>query len=216
MTKPKKSPFKPQTAESKNKERDSKVGRKEEERTLNLNPEELLFSFKYFGDQIPPGQHFRDWESDIPFAETLKGIQNLIKEYAIKFKEEDTTLQDLVFEEFLCKLNLLLDDFLKNCENKKQGLLSDLFERLVELSRLTIDSAIGKKDKTNPLGIYSNFSFENQSYFKEPAYRLPKNAQWGALKRIGGRIARVGGFFKENVFYVVFLDKDHKFYKSGV
>jgi hypothetical protein len=216
MTKQKRSPLSPQKANFKQQERESKVGTKSEENILDLDTRELVFSFKYFGDQMPPGQHFKEWESNIPFSETLKKVQNLIKEYGIKFKEEDSALQELVFEEFIDKLNTLVDDFLKSSDNKNQGLLSDLFERLVELSRLTRNDAIGKKDKTNPLGIYPNFSFKEQSDFKEPTYRLPKDAQWGTLKRIGGQKARVAGFIKDNdnTFYIVFLDREHKFYKS--
>lgn len=38
--------------------------------------------------------------------------------------------------------------------------------------------------------------------------------KWGTIQNIGGQKARIAGFLKDNVFYLVYLDKEHKFYKS--
>lgn len=34
---------------------------------------------------------------------------------------------------------------------------------------------------------------------------------WGVIKSIGGQKPRIAGFLYKNVFYVVYLDRDHKF-----
>ena len=34
---------------------------------------------------------------------------------------------------------------------------------------------------------------------------------WGVIKSIGGQKLRIAGFLYKNVFYVVYLDRDHKF-----
>ncbi len=39
--------------------------------------------------------------------------------------------------------------------------------------------------------------------------------QWGVIMRIGGQKGRAAGYVVANVFYVVFLDSDHRFYPSG-
>lgn len=77
-----------------------------------------------------------------------------------------------------------------------------------------------------PLVIYK--SFPKNSDFKHPLY-VPHQAQWGRF-RLGNKV-RLAGFiipgefhnkphtetgdlYDKNTFYVVFLDRDHKFYKT--
>ena len=60
------------------------------------------------------------------------------------------------------------------------------------------------------LTIYRDFP--ERSDFKIPQY-FEGDVNWAVIKDIGGQKARVAGYVHENVFYIVFLDKEHKFFK---
>ena len=55
-------------------------------------------------------------------------------------------------------------------------------------------------------------SFPPDSDFKVPQY-IQGEVKWGTIQDIGGQKHRVAGYMIDNVFYVVFLDKNHKFWK---
>lgn len=77
---------------------------------------------------------------------------------------------------------------------------------------------------------YGRFPDSSKTEFSLPAY-IPAEAQWGRF-RLGNKErligftlpaemhntvqASTGELFDKNTFYVVFLDKDHKFYKTEV
>ncbi len=209
--------FKPQNKTQTDKNRNEKTERK----TLRIMPElELLFSFKYFDKSQEVGQDFVDWENESPYKKDIEQIKLLIDncKKALKNDTEDGNYQDETEKNMMKNLHYetLFDEIIKietiKNDTKKQSLLCDFLEKLVNLSRITKKEAIGKKDKTNPLGIYSNFDFETQSEFKKPNFEIPEDAEWATIKRIGGQKSRVAGFIQDNIFYVVFLDKNHKFY----
>lgn len=60
------------------------------------------------------------------------------------------------------------------------------------------------------LKIYGEFP--NNSEFKNPFPEL--DLDWGVVMRISGQKGRVAGYMIENVFYVVFLDENHRFYPT--
>lgn len=86
------------------------------------------------------------------------------------------------------------------------GLLSKLLEKLTYVSQCNITEAQQK----GYLTIYRDFP--ERSDFKIPQY-FEGDVNWAVIKDIGGQKARVAGYVHENVFYIVFLDKEHKFFK---
>jgi hypothetical protein len=205
--------FKPQNKNQIDKNRNEKT----EKKTLNVMPDiELLFSFKYFDKNNEIGQDFMDWENESSYKKGIEQIKiliekcnNALQNEQFQDENEKIFLKNLHYEELFAEITKI--ENIKN-NTKNQSLLCDFLDKLVELSKITKTEAIGKKDKTNPLGIYSNFDFETQSEFKKPNFEIPENAQWATIKRIGGQKSRVAGFIQDNIFYVVFLDKNHKFY----
>lgn len=89
---------------------------------------------------------------------------------------------------------------------QKDGLLSKLLEKLNYVSQCNITEAQQKGYIT----IYKDFP--ERSDFKIPQY-FEEDVNWAVIKDIGGQKARVAGYVYENTFYIVFLDKDHKFFK---
>lgn len=90
---------------------------------------------------------------------------------------------------------------------EKDGLLSKLATKFVDLSQKNIVNA----QQQELITIYGKFP--EKSDFKCPKYIQDENIQWAVIKDIGGQLHRVAGYIIDSVFYVVFLDKDHKFYK---
>lgn len=91
---------------------------------------------------------------------------------------------------------------------EQDGLLSDLFTKLVDLSsKNRIDA-----ERQEVVKVYGDWP-KGHTDFKLPAH-IQGKVDWGTLQRIGGQKARIAGYMVDNVFYIVFLDKEHKFYKS--
>ena len=59
------------------------------------------------------------------------------------------------------------------------------------------------------LKIYGDFP--DKTDFK-PSQHISEDVKWAVIMDIKGQKARVAGHIIENVFYVVFLDQEHKFY----
>lgn len=89
---------------------------------------------------------------------------------------------------------------------EKEGLLSDFFQKLVDLSQK--DRLTASREKC--ITVYH--SFPPNSDFKIPKY-IEGDVDWAVIDNVGGQKHRVAGYIVENVFYIVFLDKDHKFWK---
>lgn len=91
-------------------------------------------------------------------------------------------------------------------ELEKSELLAPLMTKLVALSNK--NRVIASQEGS--LSTYD--SFPTDSDFKKPKF-IEGDVQWATIKDVGGQLHRVAGYIEENVFYIVFLDKDHKFYK---
>lgn len=89
-------------------------------------------------------------------------------------------------------------------------LLLGLLQKMAHISKQT--PADARQDST--LTVYGDFPARDQTDFNRPAH-LKAQKNWGVIRNIGGQKARVAGFFSDNVFHIVFLDKDHKFWKSN-
>ncbi len=96
-------------------------------------------------------------------------------------------------------------------EWEEEGFLSAFLEKLRHLSALNRTTA--QQGNRSPLEIYGEFP--SNSDFRLPRFTIPENAEWGTIRYVGHQIRRVAGFIVGNVFYVVFLDKNHKFYKMS-
>lgn len=87
----------------------------------------------------------------------------------------------------------------------EQGLISDLIRRLQELSGLTRAEAEQQKQ----IKIYGGFP--ERSDFEIPRY-ITHDVEWGIIKKVGGQMSGVAGYIMDDTFYIVFLDKNHRFW----
>lgn len=92
-------------------------------------------------------------------------------------------------------------------EWEKKGYLSYLFGKLRDISQLTMVDAKQQGHITE----YKKFP--PISDFKHPPHVAP-DVSWAVIKNIKGQKGRVAGHIIDNVFYIVFLDLEHKFWKT--
>lgn len=90
----------------------------------------------------------------------------------------------------------------------KEGVLKDLFDKLIYITKNGITEVMSSGILVN----YRRFPETALCDFTCPE-NLSKDDDWGVIKYIGGQKRRVAGFLKNNIFYIVFLDRDHKFWK---
>lgn len=90
---------------------------------------------------------------------------------------------------------------------EKEGLLAALMEKLGHISKMTLAEAKAQ----NIIGIYDEFP--TFSDFTCPNC-FPPNTKWASIKHIKGRKGRIAGHIIGHTFYIVFLDKNHVFYKT--
>jgi hypothetical protein len=91
---------------------------------------------------------------------------------------------------------------------QKLNLVTILVNRLKELSKLTRNEACNQQQ----IKIYGDFPPKAKTDFILPDY-FDKHLTWGVIESLGG-LPRVAGYVSENTFYIVFLDSNHKFWKS--
>jgi len=66
--------------------------------------------------------------------------------------------------------------------------------------------SITKAQQMNILTIYGDFPVNSE--FKHPNH-IPPDVKWAVISIKGKE--RIAGYLEDNVFHIVFLDKDHKF-----
>jgi hypothetical protein len=93
-------------------------------------------------------------------------------------------------------------------EWEREGLLEPFLERLRHL--WSMNRVTAQQGKRSPLELYGDFP--TNSEFRLPKFTIPKNSQWGTIRYIGHQLHRVAGFMVDNIFYIVFFDKRHRFY----
>lgn len=86
------------------------------------------------------------------------------------------------------------------------GLLTYLLEKLEYISQKTMTEAI----QEGYIKVYDNFP--PRSDFRHPVH-ITSDVKWAVIMKIKGQKARVAGHIIDNVFYIVFLDMNHLFYK---
>lgn len=86
-------------------------------------------------------------------------------------------------------------------------LLAYMLEKFGYICELNRNEAI----RNGYIKIYGNFPPKSDF---EPPNHIAQDVQWAVVMNIKGQKGRVAGHIIEHVFYVVFLDKDHRFYIS--
>lgn len=89
-----------------------------------------------------------------------------------------------------------------------------LLDMLTSLEYISKNNIVRLQSIDRKLTLYGGFPNHKVNDFSLPD-GLSETENWGALRNIGGQKARIAGFLRDNVFYIVYLDKEHRFYKSG-
>jgi hypothetical protein len=92
-------------------------------------------------------------------------------------------------------------------EWQEDGLLAQFVEYFRDFCKKTREEARTE----NLLKVYDDFP--PHSAFSKPKH-IVGEVKWAVLMHIGGQKARVVGHVIDSTFYIVFLDKDHKFYPT--
>ena len=94
-------------------------------------------------------------------------------------------------------------------EWEQSGLLSLLFTRLKFIGQYTVAQALNNKY----IKCYTKVDFPPDSEFKQPPQFI--NITWAVMHITDKSKEVVVGFIEEEVFQIIFLDKDHKFWPSN-
>jgi hypothetical protein len=86
-----------------------------------------------------------------------------------------------------------------------EKILAYMLEKFGHICALNIVEAQQQK----VLKIYGKFPEKSEF---ETCQHIAENVTWAVIMDIKGQRGRVAGHIIDNVFYVVFLDKDHRFY----
>lgn len=119
-------------------------------------------------------------------SQNVEALEKLNRTFAVSFKHLDKT-QGQTFEDW-----------------EKEGLLVNMLNTLSDYCKNTMQGNKGKNFKE-----YGYFPL--RSKFKHPKH-VPQDVNWASL-HLSGRVC-LGGYIDENVFNVVFLDKNHEFWIS--
>jgi len=89
----------------------------------------------------------------------------------------------------------------------KENLLPKLLNKIKDLSKMKMSEAT----QSNTIKNYGYFPPKDKTKYKVPKH-LSEELQWASMHIQGKEV--VAGHIVENVFYIVFLDREHKFWKS--
>lgn len=88
----------------------------------------------------------------------------------------------------------------------KLGLLKELFLRVKFVGQYSTQEAIQKEY----IKQYTKVDFPPNSEFTTPVHLT--NITWAVMHLTTNSIEVVAGYFEDDIFYIIFLDKDHKFW----
>lgn len=91
---------------------------------------------------------------------------------------------------------------------EENGLLADFCKRMRQIGQYEGAEALAKQ----LIKQYTKVGFPPDSKFREPKHVSPP--YWAVIHIKPRSKAVVGGFIEDDVFYIVFLDKEHLFWKS--
>jgi hypothetical protein len=86
-------------------------------------------------------------------------------------------------------------------------ILSQAMERLRQVSSLTIGEATAQQI----IKVYGDFPPSEKTDFSHPRH-VPEGVNWASCHIQGKPV--IAGFVEDNIFHIVFLDKNHDFWKS--
>ena len=95
-------------------------------------------------------------------------------------------------------------------EWEAEGLLADLILRTQQISQYTVEESL----RCLFIKQYTKVSFPPTSKFKEPKHVTPDN--WAVIHIKPKSKEVVAGFLENDVFYIVFLDKEHDFWDTDL
>lgn len=93
---------------------------------------------------------------------------------------------------------------------EKDGLLSKLAKRLQQIGQYESSQALALQ----LIKQYTKVGFPEKSLFKEPKHLTPM--YWAVIHLTPTSKEVVAGFIEDNVFYIVFLDKEHHFWPTDI
>lgn len=93
---------------------------------------------------------------------------------------------------------------------EKEGLLSKLSKRLQQIGQFSSSHALAQQ----LIKQYTKVGFPEKSKLKEPKHVTPTT--WAVIHITPNSKEVVAGFIEDNIFYIVFLDKDHHFWISDI
>ncbi|MGE0089379.1 MAG: hypothetical protein AB7S50_07880 [Bacteroidales bacterium] len=91
---------------------------------------------------------------------------------------------------------------------EKKELLSLLLDKLSSINQLTISQAIQQQI----IKVYTKVAFPPNTVFHHPRH-IPDGVKWASI-HIQGRECIIG-YIEDNIFYIVFLDENHEFWKTN-
>ena len=95
-------------------------------------------------------------------------------------------------------------------EWEAEGLLADFIVRTQQISQHTVEECL----RLQYIKQYTKVTFPPTSKFKEPKHITPDN--WAVIHIKPKSKEVVAGFLENDVFYIVFLDKEHNFWDTDL
>lgn len=95
-------------------------------------------------------------------------------------------------------------------EWEKEELLSKLSKRLQQIGQFESTHALAQQ----LIKQYTKIGFPENSKFKEPNHVKP--SYWAVIHITQNSKEVVAGYIEENIFYIVFLDKEHHFWPTDI
>lgn len=89
---------------------------------------------------------------------------------------------------------------------EKEGLLSQLCEMMLQVGQYGSADVLAQQ----MIKQYTKVGFPEHSKFKEPTHITP--SYWAVIHIKPSSKSVVAGYLEEDVFYIVFLDKEHDFW----
>ena len=93
---------------------------------------------------------------------------------------------------------------------EKLGLLSMFIARTQQISNIDYQQVLAEQ----LIKQYTKVGFPDKSEFKEPKHVTPN--YWAVIHITQNSKAVVVGYLENYVFYIVFLDKEHKFWPTDI
>ena len=118
--------------------------------------------------------------------------------------EEEKPLMLFSFKDFQYNSQIPPGQTYKDLEEKK--ILSYILEKFGSLCNVNRIEA----EQQRLIKVYGEFP-ENSEFYNP---FQDETLDWAVIMKVSGQKGRIAGYIKGHIFYVVFLDAEHKFYPS--